>query len=85
MSAEDTQPTRVKAGKNASPGKYVCIDCGHEIQLSETEKDLKKCPTCACEEYNCFPMTHIRPDVKTAEDALNPPKTREYMGKKGKL
>jgi len=38
------------------------------------EQDLRKCPQCACEEYQCFPMTHIRPDIKTPEDAMNPPK-----------
>ena len=31
-------------------------------------------PACSCAEYQCFPMTHIRPDVKTPEDAKNPPK-----------
>ena len=36
---------------------------------------------CACEEYNCFPMTHMRPDIKTPEDVLNPPKKREYLKK----
>ncbi|MDD1655280.1 MAG: zinc ribbon-containing protein [Methanomicrobiales archaeon] len=68
-----------KAGEKASPGKYVCIDCGYEFELSAVEKDLKKCPMCACEEYNCYPMTHIRPDVKTPEDAKSPPKKRDYM------
>jgi NAD-dependent SIR2 family protein deacetylase len=71
----------VKAGGKGEPGKYVCIDCGYEFELSAAEKDLKKCPMCACEEYNCFPMTHMRPDIKTPEDVLNPPKKREYMKK----
>ncbi|MDD1663490.1 MAG: hypothetical protein LUQ60_07070 [Methanomicrobiales archaeon] len=71
----------VKAGTKGEPGKYVCIDCGYEFALDAAEKDLKKCPMCACEEYNCFPMTHMRPDVKTPEDARNPPKKREYMKK----
>lgn len=75
------KPKIVKAGEKAPPGKYVCIDCGAEFELSEMEKDLKKCPTCSCEEYNCFPMTHIRPDIKTPEDAMNPPKKRDYLKK----
>ena len=32
----------VKAGEKGSPGKYVCIDCGYEFELSAMEKDLKK-------------------------------------------
>ncbi len=71
----------VKAGTKGEPGKYVCIDCGYEFELSAAEKDLKKCPMCACEEYNCFPMTSMRPDIKTPEDVLNPPKKRDYMKK----
>lgn len=71
----------VKAGEKGSPGKYVCIDCGYEFELSAAEKDLKKCPMCACEEYQCFPMTHIRPDIKTPEDARSPPKKRDYIKK----
>ena len=71
----------VKAGEKGSPGKYVCIDCGYEFELSAVEKDLKKCPMCACEEYACFPMTAIRPDVKTPEDVRSPPKKRDYLKK----
>ena len=70
-------PKIVKAGEKAPPGKYVCIDCGAEFELSEVEKDLRKCPYCACEEYNCLPMTHIRPDIKTPEDVMHPPKRRK--------
>jgi hypothetical protein len=36
---------------------------------------------CACEEYNCFPMVAMRPDIKTPEDVKNPPKKREYLEK----
>jgi len=68
------QPTQVKAGSKVGPGKYVCIDCGREYELDKSEQDLRKCPHCACEEYQCFPMTHIRPDIKTPEDAKHPPK-----------
>ncbi|MDD1678545.1 MAG: hypothetical protein LUO93_05100 [Methanomicrobiales archaeon] len=71
----------VKAGGKVGPGKYVCIDCGAEYELNKAEQDLRKCPSCACEEYQCYPMTHIRPDVKTPEDAINPPKKREYLKK----
>ena len=71
----------VKAGGKGEPGKYVCIDCGYEFQLDAAEKDLKKCPMCACEEYNCFPMVAMRPDIKTPEDVMNPPKKREYLKK----
>jgi len=70
-----------KAGGKGEPGKYVCIDCGYEFELSAAEKDLKKCPMCSCEEYQCFPMTHIRPDIRKPEDVLNPPKKREYLKK----
>ena len=63
-----------KAGEKVGPGKYVCLDCGYEEELAAVEQDLRKCPKCSCEEYQCFPMTHIRPDVKTPEDARNPPK-----------
>jgi len=66
----------VKAGTKGEPGKYVCIDCGYEFELKGSEKDLKKCPMCSCEEYNCFAM---RPDIKTPEDVKNPPKKRDYM------
>jgi len=65
---------KAKAGQKVGPGKYVCIDCGREMQLDAVEQDLRKCPQCACEEYQCFPMTHIRPDIKTAEDVMHPPK-----------
>lgn len=65
---------KVKAGEKVGPGRYVCIDCGREIKIDEVDRDLVKCPTCACETYDCFPMTHIRPDVKTPDDARHPPK-----------
>lgn len=74
-----TKAKKVKAGSKVGPGKYVCIDCGTEFELSAAEQDLRKCPKCACEEYQCFPMTHIRPDIKTPEDAMAPPKKREYL------
>jgi len=68
-----------RAGSKGEPGKYVCIDCGYEFELSSRDKELKKCPMCACEEYNCFPMVAMRPDIKTPEDVKNPPKKREYL------
>jgi len=79
MAKEKAKPA--KAGGKAEPGKYVCIDCGYEFELSSRDKELKKCPMCSCEEYNCFPMVAMRPDIKTPEDAMNPPKKREYMKK----
>ncbi len=69
-----TEAKKVKAGDKVGPGKYVCIDCGHAFEFTEAEQDLRKCPACACEMYDCLPMTHIRSDVKTPEDAINPPK-----------
>ena len=69
-----TEQKTYNAGQKVGPGKYVCIDCGKELTLDKSEQDLRKCPSCACEEYQCFPMTHIRPDIKTPEDAKNPPK-----------
>ena len=68
------EPKKVKAGETVGPGKYACIDCGLEFVVTESSKDLRKCPTCACETYNCLPMTHIRPDIKTPEDVRHPPK-----------
>lgn len=65
---------KVKAGGKVGPGKYVCLDCGKEYTLDAVEQDLRKCPQCSCEEYQCLPMTHIRPDIKSSEDVLNPPK-----------
>lgn len=65
---------KAKAGTKPGPGKYVCIDCGRELHITDSEQDLVKCPSCACETYNCFPLHHIRPDVKTEEDARHPPK-----------
>ncbi|MDI6719135.1 MAG: hypothetical protein QMD46_05945 [Methanomicrobiales archaeon] len=75
------RPEVRKAGERVGPGKYVCIDCGREVELSAAEQDLRKCPACACEEYQCVPMTHIRPDIKTPEDVLNPPKRKESAPK----
>ena len=69
-----TEAKKVKAGDKVGPGKYVCIDCGHAFEFTAAEQDLRKCPACACEMYDCLPMTHIRSDVKTPEDAINPPK-----------
>ena len=69
-----TAEKKVKAGEKVGPGKYVCIDCGHAYEFTEAEQDLRKCAACSCEMYDCFPMTHIRSDVKTPEDAINPPK-----------
>ena len=69
-----TEAKKVKAGDKVGPGKYVCIDCGHALEFDEAEQDLRKCPACACEMYNCLPMTHIRSDVKSPEDVINPPK-----------
>jgi ribosomal protein L37AE/L43A len=70
------KPKIVKAGEKVGPGRYVCIDCGRELKVTEAEKDLVKCPSCACENYQCFPMTHIRSDIKTPEDAIHPPKRK---------
>jgi hypothetical protein len=67
-------PEKAKAGDKVGPGKFVCLDCGKEMVLDAVEQDLRKCPHCACEHYLCFPMTHIRPDIKTPEDVENPPK-----------
>ncbi|WP_062396857.1 hypothetical protein [Methanogenium cariaci] len=68
-------PKRVKAGEKVGPGTYQCVDCGLEFAIDESDKDLRKCPTCACEYYNCFPMTHIREDIRTPpEDVRHPPK-----------
>jgi len=69
-----TEQKTYTAGQKVGAGKYVCMDCGKELTLDKSEQDLRKCPSCACEEYQCFPMTHIRPDIKTPEDAKNPPK-----------
>jgi hypothetical protein len=69
-----TETKQYKAGSKVGPGKYVCLDCGKEYELDKSEQDLRKCAACACEEYQCLPMHHIRPDVKTPEDAKNPPK-----------
>lgn len=66
-----------KAGEKPGPGRYICIDCGREVRVDSTDADLVKCPTCACEMYNCFPMTHIRPDIKTPEDVMNPPERKK--------
>ncbi|NYT06130.1 MAG: zinc ribbon-containing protein [Methanomicrobiales archaeon] len=71
---ESGKTKQAKAGEKVGPGKYVCIDCGREIKIDSVDKDLVKCPTCACETYDCFPITHIRPDVKTPDDAKHPPK-----------
>jgi len=68
-----TDTKKVKAGSKVGPGKYVCVDCGKEYELTGTEQDLRHCPACSCEMYDCFPITHIRPDVKSPEDAVNPP------------
>ncbi len=65
---------RVKAGEKVGPGKYVCVDCGKTYEMTEAEQDLRHCPACACEMYDCFPITHIRDDIKTPEDAVHPPK-----------
>lgn len=67
-------PKRVKAGDKVGPGTYKCVDCGLEFAINESDKDLRKCPTCACENYNCMPMTHVRSDIKSPEDVRNPPK-----------
>lgn len=74
MTESANEPKKVKAGGKVGPGKYICIDCGREIKIDKVDQDLVKCPTCACETYDCFPMTHIRPDVRTPEDAKHPPK-----------
>lgn len=70
-------PKRVKAGEKVGPGKYICIDCGRELHIDKVDEDLVKCPSCACEIYNCFPMTHMRPDIKTPEDVRNPPERKK--------
>lgn len=68
-----SEPKRVQAGCKIGPGKYVCVDCGKEYEMTGTEQDLRKCSACECEMYDCFPMTHIREDIKSPEDAKNPP------------
>lgn len=65
---------QIKAGGKVGPGKYVCVDCGKVYEMTEAEQDLRHCPSCSCDMYNCFPNTHIREDIKTPEDAVNPPK-----------
>ncbi|MBN1165973.1 MAG: hypothetical protein JXA44_02450 [Methanospirillaceae archaeon] len=69
-----TEQNKVKAGSKVGPGKYVCVDCGMTYEMTESEQDLRICPSCSCEMYNCFPMTHIRSDIKSPEDVKNPPK-----------
>ena len=69
-----TEQKTYNAGQKVCPGKYVCLDCGNELTHDKSEQDLRKCPACSCAEYQCFPMTHIRPDITTPEDAKNPPK-----------
>ncbi len=69
-----TEQSRIKAGSKVGPGKYVCVDCGKTYHMTESEQDLRICPSCSCEMYDCLPMTHIRSDVKTPEDAEHPPK-----------
>jgi hypothetical protein len=69
---------KATAGEKPGPGRYICVDCGREMRLDEVDEDLVKCPTCACETYNCFPMHHIRPDIKTPEDVANPPERKSY-------
>jgi len=69
-----SEKTQVKAGNKVGPGKYVCVDCGKEYEMTDAEQDLRKCSACSCEMYQCFPITHIRPDIKTPEDAVRPPK-----------
>ena len=71
-----TEVKKVKSGEKVGPGKYVCVDCGFEFEKNDTEQDLRKCPKCACEMYDCFPITHIRPDINTPEDAKNPPERK---------
>ena len=71
-----TEVKKVKSGEKVGPGKYVCVDCGFEFEINDTEQDLRKCPKCACEMYDCFPITHIRPDINTPEDAKNPPERK---------
>jgi len=67
-------PKKVKAGDKVGKGRYVCVDCGLEFEINDTQQDLRKCPACACEMYNCFPITHIRTDIKTPDDVKHPPK-----------
>ena len=74
--AEPGTRKTAKAGEKPGRGRYICIDCGREIRLDSTDADLVQCPTCACEMYNCLPMTHIRPDIKTPEDVLHPPERK---------
>lgn len=75
--AEPGTRTTAKAGEKPGPGRFICIDCGKEVRIGSTDEDLVKCPTCACEMYNCLPMTHIRPDIKTPEDVMNPPERKK--------
>ncbi|HPZ33280.1 MAG TPA: hypothetical protein PLB80_06535 [Methanoculleus sp.] len=76
MAEPETKKT-AKAGEKPGPGRYICIDCGREIKIDSTDQDLVRCPSCACEMYNCLPMTHIRPDIKTPEDVMNPPERKK--------
>ncbi|MHC1626979.1 MAG: zinc ribbon-containing protein [Methanoculleaceae archaeon] len=46
-------PEKARAGTGPGPGRYVCIDCGHELHITDAEQDLVRCPTCSCEMYNC--------------------------------
>lgn len=61
-----------KSGQKAGPGKYVCIDCGKELEIEADDQILSKCPRCACEEYQYFKMSHLRPDhlipIEPSED-----------------
>lgn len=68
-----SEQKHVKAGEKVGPGTYVCVDCGMKYEMTQSEQDLRHCPSCSCEMYDCFPITHIRDDVKTPEDAVNPP------------
>jgi len=70
-----SEPTQINAGCAVGPGTYTCTSCGQEVVL-DSEKDLKPCPSCSCGLFNCMPMTHVRPDVKTAEDAMHPPERK---------
>jgi hypothetical protein len=47
---------RVKSGEKVGPGIYVCVDCRMKFEMTHSEQDLRHCPACACEMYDCFPI-----------------------------
>ena len=68
------QKTYSAGTESQAQGKYVCIDCGKELTLDKSEQEYQEVSCLLLRRVQCFPMTHIRTDVKTPEDAKNPPK-----------